>query len=282
MVIVGCMIALYFQWQEQPPSLSEINQLLMKLPWFVIPLMITMSIANWLVESKKWQYLVRGVYGIRFRESVLQNLTSQAASFITPLKSGEFVAKALYFPQPLRKQIVQRVFLGNYCQMLITILLGIIGLFLSDFFYLELSFFMTTATTLVMIIIIGLYLWITRRNHLDSITLGVWLRTLGYSFIRYMFFSTNWLIILYGLGYSEPVLQTIAAVTVTYLVISIMPLIQLLDMPARILVATTLFTGNADLVILSTSIVWVTNTVFPTLVGCTLLPFKSTGLLKTV
>jgi len=281
MVIVGCIIALYFQWQEQPPNLSEINQLLMKLPWYTIPLMILMSTANWLVESKKWQYLMRGVYGIRFRESVLQNLTSQAASFITPLKSGEFVAKALYFPQSLRKQIIQRVFLGNYCQMMITILLGIIGVFLSDFFYLELSFFMIIATILAMIIIISLYLWLSKRNHLDSIARAIWLRTLGYSFIRYLFFSINWLIILYGLSYGEPVLQTIAAVTVTYLVISIMPLIQLLDMPARLLVATTLFTGNADIVILSTSIVWVTNTVFPTLLGCALLPFKSTRQLKT-
>ncbi len=81
-----------------------------------------------MVESKKWQFLVKVVYEISFRESVTQNLTAQAASYITPLRSGEFVAKALYFPAPQRKEITQRVFAGNYCQMTVTLVLGFIAL----------------------------------------------------------------------------------------------------------------------------------------------------------
>lgn len=91
--------------------------------------MLLLSLTSWLVESKKWQVLVKDVEEIRFRESIIQSLTAQAASFITPLRAGEFAYKALFYERDDRKSILSRVFLGNLCQMIVTVFLGgLIGL----------------------------------------------------------------------------------------------------------------------------------------------------------
>ncbi|MGB5980994.1 MAG: lysylphosphatidylglycerol synthase domain-containing protein [Nonlabens sp.] len=274
-VILACVVTLYLQWQDQPPSWEEMAARLSSIHWIVVPAMLLISLSSWMIESKKWQVLVRDVYVIRFRESVFQNLTAQAASFITPFKTGEFVAKALYFRKTYRKQITQRVFIGNYCQMLITTILGVAALLFSRFFYLELIYVLLIVTALIVVTVFAIYLWISKRLGLDSLPNALWLQTFLLSLFRYMVFATNWIIVLHAMNYDATLVEMMVAVSTTYFAISLLPLVQVLDMPARILVATTFFSGSSNPIILAVTIVWFTNTVFPTLLGCLLIPFRS-------
>tara|TARA_B100000780_G_scaffold138402_1_gene96801 strand:+ start:158 stop:505 length:348 start_codon:yes stop_codon:yes gene_type:complete len=61
-------------------------------------------------------------------EATKQSLASLTLSLITPNRIGEYGAKALYYTNDKRKQILLLNFAGNFYQLVITIVLGAIGL----------------------------------------------------------------------------------------------------------------------------------------------------------
>lgn len=280
LVFAGCIVVLFIKLQDTnywQPILKELNSL----PWFIIPLLLCVSLASWFVESKKWQFLVRDFYELRFRESVLQNLTSQAASFITPLRSGEFVAKALYFPKSLRKQVTQRVFIGNFCQMAATMVLGILSLFVYRQQLVDEAWKYVGLVLLIGLTIFLAYSWMRKKVGLNSGSRDLWLTTLCFSLLRYLIFCSNWLILLSVMNYNQDFATILSCVGIWYLSVSVIPLIQLLDLPVRMLAVMTIFPGEIEIVLLATTLIWMTNTVFPTVLGCALLPFKSRVNLET-
>ena len=61
-------------------------------------------------------------------DATKQSLASLTLSLITPNRIGEYGAKALYYTNDKRKQILLLNFAGNFYQLIITIVLGAIGL----------------------------------------------------------------------------------------------------------------------------------------------------------
>ncbi len=244
--------------------------------------MLFLSLGSWLVESKKWQFLVREVEELRFRESVLQSLTAQAASFITPFRAGEFAFKALFFEKKQRKFILSRVMIGSLSQMVITIILGFIGLavFLKNeinfiFFYLYLVLILSC-------LVFAAFLWIQKKWKLKNTSPKTWIITTSYSALRYVLFASNWLLILWTLKSDIAIFSWLDNIAVNYFAVSIIPMFQIFDIPVRWTAASYIFNGstfNDEHILLATTIVWVTNTLFPTLLGWILLPFKK---LKTI
>lgn len=255
---------------------------LQDIPLYSIVLMLLLSLASWLVESKKWQLLVRDVEEIRFRESVTQSLTAQAASFITPLRAGEFAFKALYFEKPQHRKILSRVFVGNLSQLIITIILGILGLLvflnkdLNGVFFI--SFIVITLCCLIYI----LFLWIQKKWEIKEVSLKTWSTVMMFSLLRYVLFASNWLLILWTVKSETALISWIDNIAVNYFAVSVIPMFQIFDIPVRWTTASYIFNGSTyddGHILIATTIVWGTNTLFPTLLGCVLLPFKK---LKTV
>ena len=249
---------------------------LKEIPFYSIGLMLLLSLASWLVESKKWQVLVKDVEEIRFRESVIQSLTAQAASFITPLRAGEFAYKALFYERDDRKTILSRVFLGNLCQMIITVLLGLIGLI----FFLKNEILDTFF--LIILILIGLstifilYEWIKQKWHIKDVVSQLWMKTLALSLLRYVLFASNWLIVLQIIKSDVALYTWLDNIAVNYLAVSIIPMFQIFDIPVKWAVADMIFNGGIlqSPIVIATTLIWLTNTLFPTLLGCILIPFK--------
>jgi hypothetical protein len=264
-VIVICAYVLYLQWIERPLRLDTILFSLQKLPWFTLPLMISISISSWLVESKKWQYLIRDFYVLGFRESVIQNLTSQAASFITPLRAGEFAMKSFFFTTSLRKKVWSRILAGNSSQMAVTAILGSIGLLLyfQEQLELESLFPLIFTSSLLSLLVFTLVLWLMKKWDSGTMTVQKWCDTLLYSLLRYALFASNWLLILWLSDYESSTLLIIRNITVFYVAASIIPVFQLFDIAY-----------NAELILMATTLVWFTNSIVPTLLGCALFPFQ--------
>ncbi|WP_146035218.1 hypothetical protein [Formosa algae] len=90
-----------------------------------------LSQLNWFFEILKWKLLVQSVKSIPFKTAIEQTLGAHTASLFTPNRIGDYGAKALYFAWELRPKIVGLNGIGNLAQMLITTILGSIGLFFS-------------------------------------------------------------------------------------------------------------------------------------------------------
>lgn len=276
-MVAGCAYFLYTRWQNRPIGVETMRVLIAKIPLCIFGLMILLSLSSWLVESKKWQVLVGGFWELRFRESIFQNLTAQAASFITPLRAGEVVFKVLFYTKSLRKDIAGRVVVGNLVQMVITILLGCIGALYILSREIEASFYVLFLTPLLFLLPIVGTLWMWKRYDLKAIARRVLWLTTGLSFLRYCLFASNWLLILWTLDYEMSMLEIIMNTLAMYLFVSIIPLIPMADVPVRMTAAAMIFEGSynyGDTIIFATVLVWIINTILPTAIGCALLPFK--------
>ena len=90
--------------------------------------LLTLTVFNWLFEITKWQKLVKSIQNISSFEAAKQSLSSLTFSLITPNRIGEYGAKALYYKNEHRKKILFLNFAGNFYQLLVTLVLGSIGL----------------------------------------------------------------------------------------------------------------------------------------------------------
>jgi len=136
-------------WSERIESLGSLG-------FSFVLFLLFLSLVNWTLEILKWQSLVEMIEQISFKTSTKQSLASLTASLMTPNRIGEYGAKAVYFNKNQRPKVLLLNFLGNAYQMLITVLLGLIGIVvLKDFIVLLPIQF---STIIVIAIIISLVL----------------------------------------------------------------------------------------------------------------------------
>jgi len=291
-VTVTCILLILYQWKQRPLEFETVWSSLENLPWYIIPVMILCSLSSWLVESKKWLFLIREFWELRFRtstrlsinfyvdsllESVIQNLTAQAASYITPFRAGEFITKASFFPSNIRKEIAGRVWIGNLSQLFITVVLGLLGShYILDTLHISFMIYMVVLLLFLLIVLFGI--WVFRKWKITMIPARQLLVITSFSLLRYVFFAINWIIILKALDYTDSVVLIAQKTAVMYLLFSIIPVVQLLDIPVRWTAAAFVFSGSLmpnELIIIATTLVWFTNSVLPTTIGALLFPFNT-------
>jgi len=258
-----------FAWDRATAFLSD-------LPYFYYFLLPVLSIASWLIESYKWQWLVRDLRWLRFRESVIHNLTSQATSFITPLRAGEYATKAFYFETSLRPKVLKAVLVGNLSQMTVTVLLGTAGALL--LFYNAIAALIFLATS-VLLLIIGSPVfarWMAfKAIRLDGVT--------GISLVRYLMFSSGWWVLL-SLVSDAPAVLITSCIATMYLASSMIPSLQVFDVFLKWSIAS-FFIGYLDISLESmtalVAVLWLNNTVLPVVLGCGLLAVQKFPKLAT-
>jgi hypothetical protein len=269
LVILSCLG--YLTWQLQSDLVAWDSMLAFGFPlpvnlFFVLPVL---SIVSWFVESYKWQLLVRDLRVLRFCESVIHNLTAQAASFITPLKAGEFATKAFYFETALRTKVLKAVLVGNLSQMTVTVVLGTAGIAL----LFDHSILTILILTIGVVVLILLSPTIARWFKFKGVQIGV---ITFLSFVRYLIFSGSWLLLLYATS-DVSIWIVLGSISAMYLAASIIPTLQIFDVFLKWSIAS-FFVGFLDIPIESmiaiVTIIWLNNTVLPVLLGCGILAFQ--------
>lgn len=92
--------------------------------------LLSFSVANRYLEILKWQNLVAFIHPITTGESAKQVLSALTAGIFTPNGLGEYAGKALYFEQKKTKKIIFLNLICNGIQMILTVVFGIIGLWI--------------------------------------------------------------------------------------------------------------------------------------------------------
>jgi hypothetical protein len=270
-IVIACILTLYFQWQAKPLTHVDLWNGMGNISISVIIIMLILSLCSWIVESKRWQIMVQDVEVLRFRESVIQSLTAQTASFITPLRAGEFAYKCLYYDPSKRKEVLKRVFYSNAIQMGVTVMIGVLGL----------CFFLNTTSTnkwMLAVAIAIAYMFIASHPFIfkkAGFSRKTWFQVLGLSVLRYVIFGSNWLLVLAALVPETSIDEWLSPIAVNYLVVSSIPMFQVFDIPVKWTTASFIFNGSlvpTAYVLVAATLVWITNTLFPTLVGCFMLP----------
>jgi len=241
------------------------------------------TLLNWFLEILKWKSLVDFVKQISFIEATKQSLASLTTSLITPNRIGEYGAKALYFNKKYRKQILGLNLVGNFYQMLMTLLFGSFG-----FFYFVVShkidvdlYQILKVLLLVFILILVLFFLIKKlnfkgftfekvRNFIKNLPLTLNIKVATFSMLRFVVFSHQFYFLLLIFNVDISYIEAISAITSIYLIASIIPMLSLFDLLLKGSVAIWVFsfyTVNPLIILSTTTLMWILNFVLPAIVG---------------
>jgi hypothetical protein len=263
-------------------------EIVRRLSLLQILILFLLSLVNWSVEIRKWQYLASNVKQIDFFEASRQSLISFALSLLTPNRVGELGIKTLFFDKRDAKKIFSLSLIGTTTQMLNSLLFGFVALLillifdpniLADFaskINIHLSTSQQILTGLVILLFIGFIIFVIkqRKKKLLLNSLSIWIKTFGFSFIRYLVFSFQFLLI-YSIFSSESNLFLVyIAIALTYLVATIIPMLAFMDWAVKGSVALSVFGFlhlQSDIAVVSVALMWLLNFLLPFVVGIYLL-----------
>ncbi len=244
---------------------------------------------NWGIESYKWKLITKPVEEINFGRAVKSVLAGLCVGNLAPGRATEFVAKVLFFRSENRGTITLLHFVNGLFQLSITIVLGLIAL-LSKY---DLSTDISPAQFLLIgvscMVLLSLFiLFVFKFNMLQKWIFDLFKKSLGertmpyqfkkesitrlvsFSFIRYLVFTTQFVLILkifYGGALNSSIL---ASVCVYFLLTTILPMISFIEPAIRAAIALLVFGGLeiSEISLVTTAImVWLINIVFPSIVG---------------
>jgi hypothetical protein len=244
-----------------------------------ISLLFVFTFFNWFLEISKWQILIKKVNSASWFDAAKQSLSSLTFSLITPNRIGEYGAKALYFKRERRKEILLLNFVGNFYQLLVTILLGIIGIiYLVNYFS-----FVTIQNATILFLGLILLLFVIRFLEKKSAVIRHWISKIYealklknnksifiISFLRYLVFSHQFYFLLLIFNIDIPYWNAIAGITSMYLIASIIPMLSLFDFVVKGSIAVFVFSFfeiNPAIILSVTTLMWVYNFAFPAILG---------------
>lgn len=245
--------------------------------FLVIIILLLFTDANWLLEMFKWKKLASIEKKITFLEAYEQCFSSLTASIITPNRIGEYGAKALYFEKRIQKKIMLLNLIGNLSQLTISIFFGVFGfLFLVknySYQFPEINVLKIFFSILILIIAI-----IFRRklklykieNYLKNISRKVYIEILALSFLRYVFFSHQFIFLLRIFSVEIDYFTALKLLLCMYFMASIIPSIAIFDWAIKGSIAVWLFSFagvNEITIITITAIMWMLNFAIPAIIG---------------
>jgi hypothetical protein len=277
LIIIG---ALYFIYQQLASNdkldWSKFNLVFQKnfgLPKII--LILFLSFLNRFFEILKWQNLVASFTKISVGASTKQVLAALTLGVFTPVGSGEYVGKALYFEKSKTAEIVFLNLICNGIQMVFTTIFGILGLLIMGYFlwafgfilFFLISFLLISKTKTKQIKGFSIQtLWlkineIPKKIHQKNIFLG-----LG----RYLVFTHQFYFLLLQFDIFVPYYQIFATIIIVYFLASIIPSFQFLDFALKGSLSIYFFhiLGiNEWVIVFITALMWFLNVAIPVILG---------------
>jgi uncharacterized membrane protein YbhN (UPF0104 family) len=277
------------RWDVFPEALSD---------WAFFVAAFTLMPLNWLIESYKWQYILKKTQKLKLRRAAESVFAGITLGIFTPNRIGELAGRILVLKKAERGKGVFSAGLSSLSQTLPTLLFGIIGVW-----YIwqeqftgngtpEKEFLLTGVFVLIFSALIFLIYF--RINKLaeffgrfklsQKLKEAVKLLTdfskrelsvvLSFSMIRYPIFMLQLYLLLLFFGVQLPFITVFAAGAAAFLVNFIIPGIALADIGIRgssALFFFGLFISNEPAILSAVFALWLINLVIPAIIGSVIL-----------
>ena len=257
--------------------------------------MFLLMFANWAMESLKWKISIASLQRISFIKAFRSVLSGCSVTMLTPNRMGEYGGRILYLEENNRLTAISVNILGSLSQLMITMVLGSISLIListvpviaaSDSKWLlgklllSVSLLITLVLSLIYFRVGKWVLWLERIpftktfvKHiivLSSFSRKLLLRMLILSFLRYMIFILQYVIMLHVMEVNIPYLESFLLIAVFYMVMAIAPTAGFIELPVRVVVSVQVFgilSSNYLGIQAATLGIWLINLVIPAVIG---------------
>ena len=264
-------------------------------------LAILMMFLNWGLEAFKWQLLLRPLERISYANAYRSVLAGCSITMLTPNRVGEYGGRILYVKEQHRFDAIPLTILGSVSQLFITVLMGTLGLVYLKYVSQDKQLFnslpaytedillyisVSAAAFLILVYLkVGLVVkfldkikWLRKlAAHiilLNTFSRKQLLRILVLSFLRYMVFILQFILLLQIMHVQINFFTCFRLLTVFYLIMAIAPTIGFTELPIRAaasLEILQLYSSNLIGIQAASLGIWIINLVTPAIVGSLLI-----------
>jgi len=248
---------------------------------------ILFMVPNWFIESYKWQLITKSIEKISFISSVKGVFSGICIGNLTPGRIGEFAGKLLYFKPENRSKITVTHFICGSVQLFVTVIMGLISLVILLSYkslsahFLIFSFVFSSLLLIALIYFLfnaeKVYRKISKMKWLKKFDLGtvsypkpVLIKLVVWSFLRYFVFSTQYVLLLKMCGAKGNYLDLFLPVAVSFMLMSSIPMISIIEVAVRAGIALVLFSENINnelLIVTASTSLWLINIIVPSIIG---------------
>lgn len=259
------------------------------------PILLALGLipVNWGLEAAKWQLLSRKIERLRLGQAYRAVLVGICLGFITPNRLGDYAGRILELKSRRRLEAVGGIFLGRFCQLLVTLTLGSGGLLyfgastwippvpgflpglLAGLAGINLVAYVVLFNPRIILGIVAAVPFLNRFVSylaiLDRYSAGEIAWVLIWSALRYGVFMSQFMLLLSAFGIQLGWLPMAMGVAGTYFLKSVLPSFNAFaDLGMRELSAMYFFSllGQDKVLVMSASLsLWLLNIALPSLLG---------------
>ncbi|PKP09141.1 MAG: hypothetical protein CVU09_12455 [Bacteroidetes bacterium HGW-Bacteroidetes-4] len=293
-ILISCGYIAFKLWKEYQAGWLLFNSGSFGYPqWCLFMTSLALVPVNWGLESVKWKLLMAPIAPISWKNAIGSVLAGVSVSIFTPNRVGEFGGRIFFLEKETRVQGVGATLVGNLAQMLITLIVGLIGLIPFWNFMDTTTSFPLSGTTLffisIVVIALGLTVyfgvhrlvplfmkikWAQQKMHyikfLAAYKKHLMFTVFGLSGLRYLVFSIQFFLLLKLNGINLTPTVAALAISQIYLILTLVPTFALSEVGVRSSVAVWVlgvFTPLTGAVIVASVSLWIINLAFPAFMG---------------
>lgn len=301
LLFIGLSYALYLQIKKQPnleTTLESIRRSFHSpLVWNIV-IVILLMLVNWGIEAIKWKIAVRPIQPVSFLKAFRAILSGVSFSVIMPNRVGEYLGRVLYMNDGNRLKTISITIVASISQLIITLLMGCIGwLFMqpaienkqlvSSMWSQVILYGMIAVTIVLTLFYFRLSLlikWVDRIpgskrfaylvKALEDFNATLLLRLLSLSALRFVVFTAQYYLLFRLFEVDISWWQAFWAVSVSFVVMAVIPSIALIEPVQRGFVMgtiVTLYSPNMVGIGFTATGIWFINLFVPAAIGCLLI-----------
>jgi hypothetical protein len=259
---------------------------------------IALMIINWSIEAVKWKISVRPIQQVSFLKAFRAVLSGVSFSVSTPNRVGEYLGRVLYMDEGNRLKTISITIVGSISQLIITLLMGCIGLFILrpeiESGQLISSIWMKVILYGLIAVLSGLILfyfrlpwlikWVDRLpgsnrfayliRALEDFDAGLLFRLLLLSALRFVVFIVQYFLLFHLFAVEISWWNCLWSVSITFFVLAVIPSFAIADIGLRGEVGiklTGLFAANQLGILFTTITIWFVNLIVPAIIGSLLI-----------
>jgi len=250
---------------------------------------------NWFIETVKWKFLIRKLENLTFLEAFKAVLSGISFALISPNRIGELAGRVFILKKENRGKAVFVTAIGSLSQMLITVIVGLFSGIIVLFFYPELTkvlnsdqlFYLKIVTLssavsglLILFNLRYLVFFFKRINLnlkfikyievLSEYSVNEILKVLLLSFLRYIIFSLQFVLLLYFFDTELLFFEAFAGIALTYLLSSLVPVLSIFEISVRgtaAIIFLGMFSQNIPGILSAAAVLWLINLALPGVAG---------------
>jgi uncharacterized membrane protein YbhN (UPF0104 family) len=301
LLFIGLSWALYGQIKKQPnieTTLEGIRQSLNSpLVWNIVAV-IALMFVNWSIEAIKWKIAIRPVQSVSFLKAFRAILSGVSFTVIMPNRVGEYLGRVLYMDDGNRLKTISVTIVSSISQLIITLLMGCLGwLFMQPVIeekqlvsspWSQVILYGMIAVIIVLTLFYFRLSWIIRWvdrlpgskrfaylvKVLEDFNATLLLRLLSLSALRFVVFIVQYYLLFRLFEVDISWWQAFWAVSVSFVVMAVIPSITLVEPVQRGFVMGTivmLYNPNVIGIGFTATGIWFINLIVPAAIGSLLI-----------